>query len=344
MFFGQSVKVWMSGLFATHPPLDERIRRVNPRFQPSAYRPGREAAPVRPAVSEITTTGRRASDLTATWGRTPAESAALVGTMDAGKVDYASRVLAAIPAELGQAVRDPEQAGAVIASLLLAQPEAAMERQLQAIPGAAIAARVRACAPLTRGLGLAYHLPLIDLALAALKRVQPGAKLEVLAAIEAVIHADRRVSLHEFVVLALLRTQLIEQPRVVETRKLRELGAEAAAVLALVAYAGTRIDATGAREAALQKAVGAGAATMGIPARVPSPAELTLDSASRALDALRSLAPMQKGLLVKGLFAAVTVDGTIRVAEAGLMRVVGAVLDCPLPPLLESIDPATLAA
>ena len=346
MFFGQSVKVWMSSLFATHPPLDERIRRVHPRFEPSAYRPKREAvvAPAKPAVTEIISTGRRASDVSTAWGRTPAQSAALVGTMDAGKVDYASRLLAEISPELRQALRDPEQAGAVIVSMLLAQPEAAMERQLRAIPGAAIAARVRASAPLTRGLGLASHLPVIDLALAALKRVQPGARLEVLAAIEAVIHADRRVSLHEFVVLALLRSQLLEQPRVVEARPLRELSAEAATVLALVAYAGTRIDATGAREAALQKAVNAGATTMGIPARVPSPAELTLESASRALDALRSLAPMQKGLLMKGLFAAVTVDGTIRVAEAALMRVVGAVLDCPLPPLLESLDPASLAA
>jgi hypothetical protein len=47
---------------------------------------------------------------------------------------------------------------------------------------------------------------------------------------------------------------------------------------------------------------------------------------------------------VKGLFAAVTLDGTIRLAEAALMRLVGAVLDCTLPPLLESLDPATLAA
>jgi hypothetical protein len=58
---------------------------------------------------------------------------------------------------------------------------------------------------------------------------------------------------------------------------------------------------------------------------------------------------MQKGVLVKGLFAAVTLDGTIRLAEAELMRLVGAVLDCPLPPLLESLlldpfHPATLGA
>ena len=41
--------------------------------------------------------------------------------------------------------------------------------------------------------------------------------------------------------------------------------------------------------------------------------------------------------------AAVTHDGSIRVMEAELMRMVGAVLDCPLPPLLETVDPATLA-
>jgi len=63
-----------------------------------------------------------------------------------------------------------------------------------------------------------------------------------------------------------------------------------------------------------------------------------------ALESLKGLAPMQKAVFVKGLFAAVTHDGTILVMEAELMRMVGAVLDCPLPPLLESIDPATLVA
>jgi len=344
MFFGQSVKMWMGGLLNTHPPLDERIRRVNPRFRPADYRPTRAAAAAVIEPISVQLTGRRASDLATTWGRTPAQSAALVGTLDSGKVDYAARLLASIPQELVDALRDPDRAGGVMAALLLAEPEAARENQLRAIPGRAVAERVRAVAPLTRGLGLAYHLPVIDLALAAVKRLQPGAKLEILAAIEAVINADRRVSLHEFVVLALVRSQLSERPKPVETKRIAELRAEAATVLALVAYAGTRADTTGARDAALQAAIRAGAAALGIPDSVPSPATLTLDAASHSLEALRSLAPMQKGLLVQGLFAAVTNDGTIRVGEAGLMRVVGAVLDCPLPPLLEALDPGSLAA
>ena len=56
-----------------------------------------------------------------------------------------------------------------------------------------------------------------------------------------------------------------------------------------------------------------------------------------------------KARLVKGLFAAITADGVIRPIEAALMRMVGGVLDCPLPPLTldtktGSPGPAVLAA
>ena len=81
---------------------------------------------------------------------------------------------------------------------------------------------------------------------------------------------------------------------------------------------------------------------MGIPVAAATGAALNLDAARSALEALKELAPMQKAVVVKALFAAVTADGTIRVAEAGLMRLVGAVLDCPLPPLLLEIDPGSL--
>jgi len=168
------------------------------------------------------------------------------------------------------------------------------------------------------------------------KRAPAEAKQELVAALEAVVKADRRVSLHEFVILTLVRAQLEPRPRPAETKRISDLKAEAATVLALVAHAGIRPDAKGTREAGLQAAIKAGAATMGIPETLVSAASLRLESANGALGALRSLSPMEKGVLVKALFAAVTVDGTIRVAEAGLMRLVGAVLECPLPPLLDA--------
>jgi Zn-dependent protease with chaperone function len=342
MFFGRSVRVWWSGLLDTHPAVEERIRRVHPRFEPASYRATRRmAVPPAPKPLDARPAGRRLGDLGATWGRTPAQSAALVGTVDAGKVDFAVRLLGALPAPLREKVKSAEGAAAIMIALLLAEPREAMARQVAALTEP-LAARVKEVEPLTRRLGVAFHLPVIDLALPAMKTAPLAARNELLAALEAIVNADRRVSLHEFAVLALVREQLSPVSRAPQTRRLAEVKVEAATILALVAHAGTRVDATGAREAAVLAAMHAGAAVMGIPERAA--VALSVDLANAALTALRSLAPMEKGVLVKGLFAAVTHDGTIRVAEAELMRVVGAVLDCPLPPLLEALDPATLAA
>ena len=63
--------------------------------------------------------------------------------------------------------------------------------------------------PLLAHLGRGFDLTLIDLSLPAIKAGTDEGKRQLVAALEAVIHADRRVSLHEFVVLTLVKTQLI---------------------------------------------------------------------------------------------------------------------------------------
>jgi hypothetical protein len=358
MFFGQSIRVRLTGLFDTHPPLLERIRRVNPRFQPSAYRGKRAPAPspaeenpqvagLADEATAVPPAGRRRVDNGTAWGRSANESAQLVGGLPAGKIDTAARFLAALPAGLRENVREPADACAVIIALLLApKPEVAAE-QIAALKAAgleSLAVGAGAAAPLTRLLGVGFHLPVIDLALPAVKAAPDEMKKQLLTGIEAVINADRRVSMHEFVVLTLVRHQLAvpaKPPRA--DRKLAEMQAEATVVLSLVAHAGTRADASGARSEGLRLAMTAGTAEMGIPEQ-PAAAQLSLTAAAAALEALQRLAPLEKARLIKGLFAATTADGTIRVGEAELMRMVGAVLDCPLPPLLESLDPGSLAA
>jgi Zn-dependent protease with chaperone function len=358
LFFGQSVKMKLAGLFATHPPLEERIRRVYPSFQPSAYRGRRAAAPSPGAPAEaagfageeataVPPSGRRRVDNGTAWGRSAGEAAQLFGALQPGKIDTAARLLAALPAGLRECVREADGARAAIVSLLFAPNDDVMRGQIAALKGAgleSLAIGAAAAAPLTRGLGLGFHLPVIDLALPAIKAAPEAARKELLAGIEAVINADRRVSLHQFVVLSLVRHQLAApaKPAVARAR-LVELQAEAVVVLSIVAHAGTRADASGARGEALRLAMVAGSATMGIPEQQAA-AQLSLSAAASALEALQRLAPREKARLVKGLFAAVTADGTIRVGEAELMRLVGAVLDCPLPPMLDEIDPAALAA
>ena len=361
MFFGQSVNVWFSGLFATHPAIDERIRRVSPGFQPARYREERPAQAAETAEAGIPAaavgfasgaaagaTGARGSDAAHPWGRSSVESAALVGSLDAGKLDVAQRLLAALPPGLRERMQNAEGACAAIIALLLARKDGVMEEQLAAARDAGagrLAGAAGAMAKEVRDLGPAFRLPVVDLALPAIKSAPAEARSELLNALEAVIHADRRVSLQEFVLLTLMRSQLGQRPAAAASKSKAIADARAGIVLllSLVAYAGCRRGAEGERH--FVAAFRAGATEMGLGDASPvSRDAIQLEAVGAALEDLRRLAPLPTAVLVKGLFAAATADGTIRVIEAELMRMVGAVLDCPLPPLLDDLDPAGMAA
>jgi hypothetical protein len=360
MLFGQGIKLHLAGLLDTHPPLDERIRRVNPRFQPASYRGRRPAGA--PSGEELPQAaagfaggaaapdadGRRSGDTGYAWGRSAGESVGLVGALDGGKLDFAQRLLKALPPGLHERLGQSDGACAAVVALLLAGKDDVMEEQLAAARAAgagALAESARALVPSLRPLGPAFHLPVIDLALPAVKAATDAARREFLAALEAVIHADRRVSLHEFVVLTLMRAQLAPpgRPPAIRYRALAEVREEALALLSLVAHAGRRPGPDGERNFAA--AFDAGAREMALPGAAAVGREaLKLDGITAALGKLKSLSPLAKPALVKGLFAAVSADGTIRIMEAELMRLVGAAVDCPLPPLLDNLDPASLAA
>jgi Zn-dependent protease with chaperone function len=326
MFFGQAVKLRLASLFDTHPPLDERIRRVLPGFRAIQYRAGRSVAPDdKPPL--VPASGQRFGDEAHAWGRSVGESLAMIGTLDAAKVDYARRLLEIVPAALREALRIRERAPAAVLALLLAKSDEVMEAQLAAVE-AQLGGAARALAPHTRGLGAEFRLPVVDLALPALKTL--GNPAPFLAAIEAAIHADRRVTLHEFVVLTLLRAQLQPVRPPGSDRAISQLREEIGVLLSLLAHAGAPGDA--------QPAFHAGVKHLGMPDVVlASRAALSLEAAAGALDKLRALAPLAKAELVAALFATVTFDGKVRVSEAELMRLVGAALDCPVPPLFDSL-------
>ena len=362
LFFGQGVKMSLESVFATHPPIDERIKRISPRFQSQAYRGQRaqqaiasatEAPPesmgfAGGAVQPLAGPEQRAVDSGQRWGRSPQESAALVGSVDNRKVDAARRLLAAIPESIREKVRDPDGAAATIVALLLAPVDTVMKQQLEAVAnagGGRIATAAAEIQPQIRDLGPAYYLPVVDLALPALKLAGNEAQLRLLTAVQSVIHADRRVSLFEFIVFTLLRWQFAppRPPAPPKYRSLEEVRPEVHFLLSLLAYAGGRKGPDAQAQTDSDFAAGAKEAGMAGLATLPRTA-LGLDKAGEALAKLRDLAPIPKAVLVKALFATVTADGSIRVIEAALMRTVSAVLDCPLPPLLEETDPEKLAA
>lgn len=174
-----------------------------------------------------------------------------------------------------------------------------------------------------------------DLALAELRGRSAADRSDLVRALETAIDANREVSVYRFAYFALMRAQL-EPGRAGKpgSKSMPALRDDVVLLLSLVAHAGHAHEDGGASGSAKAFESAMREIELETPATLVAPERCDTQTVSRAMDHLRELAPLPKARLVKALFAAVATDGSIRLAEAALMRMVGAVLDCPLPAVI----------
>jgi Zn-dependent protease with chaperone function len=336
MFFAPAVSRWWG--FPTHPPIEDRIRRAHPRFLREAYRATRHGT--RYEVAVLDGGGNIVKHV-----RTLGSAVALVGTVGrptGEHVDHAARLLERLPPGLREALHRADGAEAAMFALAL-EPEVATRRAelaaLEARRGAPCAGSAADMYRHTSALARNHMLTLAELAIPAIKAQSQKERDRFLADLAAVVEADRRVTLREFVLLTFLRQRLREgagHPIPTKFRTVEEVRSEAHAVLSIVAAA--------ARDGA-QAAFAKGAAVLKLGLVAPLGADsLTTAKVAESLERLRHLAPFAKPAVLKACLAAAAADGAFRLAEAELVRMVAATLDCPLPPVLAAQDPGTLAA
>jgi hypothetical protein len=111
--------------------------------------------------------------------------------------------------------------------------------------------------------------------------------------------------------------------------KLTDAAQDVAALFGIVAKYGHDDDASASR--AYLAAIDDVLPGVALPYAPPADFASALDRAFRTLD---HVAPAGKELIIAGLVRAISEDGTVRVAEAELLRVIAAALHCPLPPLI----------
>ena len=338
MFFAPVVERWWG--FPTHPPIEERIRHAHPRFQRDAYREARHGT--RREVAVLDGLGEVVKYVPISATAAAALLGESVGRPTAQHVDYAVQLLARLPEPLKEALHRAEGAECAMFALALGQ-DASGRREalgvLEARRGAQTAAQTSELHVHVGGLARNHMLALAELAVPAIKAEMQEERDRFIADLEAVVEADRRVTLTEFILQSLLRQRLREgagQPIPTLFRTLAEVADDAYLVLSLVAFAAGK-DAKGAYEK--------GAAVLGLGARPwLGPAALENARIRDALERLRQLAPFVKPTLLKACLEAAAADGVFRLAEAELVRMVAATLDCPVPPMLQAQDPQALAA
>lgn len=349
MLFGDGVG--LRGMFATHPPLLERIRALEPGFDPGQLehlrRQWLQAPPSGLAEDRLLGLDDRASGLLPAAGDelllTPPMVSSQVASPATDDYQRAGSVHARLGHELRALARERTQAVPLVLALLLEdelRPRALQASEIRARLGDEVLARANdlAAGPLA-GLHPLLRLPLAELAFPMLRQ-RPLPELEsVLDTIEALVHADADVSLFEYCLGTLLQLQVRES---LEPRRhagfgrgrLHQARQQAADLLAVLAEAGHPGDANGARHAYL-----AGMQRL-LPqqhiAYAPPAAAERLRVLDEAWPVLDALAPLAKERLVEAITVAIGHDGRITVAEAELLRTVCGVLHCPLPPVLES--------
>jgi Zn-dependent protease with chaperone function len=326
----------LRALFATHPPLTERIRALDPGFRESDYpkvdpRQPRTVRKLAQAAG-FADAGAELQAATAVTGNI----AAAVGQPEARHVEYAKRLRANIPALLYDAAHAPEEAFLLATALVLDAPHA--ERQLHIIEeqlGVERAGLVRTYFNEISKLGPRFHLPLLEVAFPMLKR-RPRSQIEyLLQLVRRLIEIDGRVSLREFCVYRVLASHLsqaadplADKPGNRAPRKKARLAA--LDVIRIVADQGND------NEAAREHAYQAGISVFGAWAsgqKAPHDGEQTVEVLGRSLDTLRRINSAGRRSLLQAISNTITHDGKLSLSEAELIRAICATLDCPLPPL-----------
>ncbi|OGA39236.1 MAG: hypothetical protein A3G26_02875 [Betaproteobacteria bacterium RIFCSPLOWO2_12_FULL_65_110] len=357
MYFSASVGKAFLSLLDTHPPIEDRIKRVlGDRgllfIRSQAKKAGADAAgegvpedavlaaagdalAAAPAVMGVEW-GQRAGD----GGITTSSGAVMasVGRPTTLHMDYARRMLQELPESVRQAIGSADGVQAVLLALLVAGGGDARDTQAAMIKrsaGEAVAAQTLALAQALKPLGERGRLPVLDLAIPALReRSQPERK-QLLALVKDLIEADRRVSVFEFVLITICRHQFdgeVKGGTPVKYRSVQSVSNQIAIVVSLLIHAGRsrpdRFDGTMTR--------------LGLAGqKLRQPAELGYKEVEAALYELKLLAPLAKPALIKACLAVVMPEGKLSIVQAELMRAICAALDTPLPPILDTLAEET---
>ncbi|HHF3206219.1 TPA: M48 family metallopeptidase [Vibrio diabolicus] len=316
MMFGQSKISGFSGLFATHPPLEERIRRIEPgwdgSFSQSSHRPttsfendnvsgfssGTSTQPEKPTTAELSEVGQQ--------------------------------LLNQLPSELIDIAREPYSARFIAFALIFDGSELQREMIKSHIPNVS---QAQLLPWLDYDLPLHLRFPLLELSIPALKSLSEGQKKRLCQVLRELSQTDDHYSLAEWCVINLLEKQLLESygctKQIQSLKQLKESVFWLLRELAWVSHS---------QPEDAQRAFSSALTCLGFNDAELQPANKNWGLNRAALELLLQLKPKSRRLFVKACRLAIELDGKVTVAEGELYRVIACFLEVPEPPLTVSVN------
>jgi Zn-dependent protease with chaperone function len=353
MFFGNGLGEPFFGIMATHPPIPDRVRAIDPAWDGKFPPLDEKQIEVvkRAAISELEHTPKPLPDIfkIVLGGAIIASGSAStppvirsrsvmpnLGNPTPLHLKYAGQLRDSLPDSVKAAAREPLDAVALIYAMLLSPDPALRDAQLAGLAQRvepAVHQKTAALYPDVSTAATHARLPIVNLALGALRQLIAEQFSRFSQTLQWLIESDGKVELFEFVLQKIVLRHLTLQfsgarPPVAQYYTLKPLVPDCAVVLSALANVG------GSDAAKIEKAFETGAPYL----RAPNDADLTLlpreqcgvDKIDAALNRLALAVPTIKKNLIEACVYTVGADGVM------LESAVADTLDCPIPPFVQT--------
>lgn len=345
MFFGNASGSFAQQLFATHPPLVERIRRLDPTFDGKFPRVAPLAQAQASTAAETKKTHRPAPDAQGPGGTAALDPTGVlrrIGVPGVEQIVVAAALLESMPDTLRDAAHEPYGARAVVYAVLLDRDSAIRARQLDALRAKAEASCFRETErliPAVDALPDRARLPLVETTFPALRQLSPEQYRQFRDNTETLIRADQRIDLLEYTVRTLLLRNLdvtfgLARPIAVRYRLIDSLRAPLVEVLSILAHAGHD------DEAEARRAFDVAMAYLGWQTPLAARSENSLGRFDAAMTKLTAATPALKRRVLAACIKCIGADEKITPRERALVEAAAANLGIPIPQWPSEPSPA----
>ncbi len=337
--FSQGISTTLNSAFATHPPLGNRIRKIDPGWNGEFDNTEIQSEPdEQKSSSEKTNSGKTAAALAGMAVIMNSEAIAeQVGQPTQEHIDFAHQLVSDLPDALRNAAHEPFGARALIYFLVLDKKREMRDEQLQHLLASAdpnvYSETIKLVNQIT-DVKTEHRLPLVDMALPTLRQLSKKQYQVFKDNLESLIRVGNKINLFEWsikkIVLHHLEVVFNKQRKSQRHHlSLKKSKSSCELLLSLLTYAGKQKNTT--EEETFKKAADK---LQGLSIQLLPKNKLSLEALNEALDELAQLKPLKKPLLLKACATCITADQNITAVEAELFRAIADTIDCPMPPLI----------
>jgi len=329
LYFSNGFRRAFISMLATHPPLEDRIRRIDPKW-------GGQFIFKLPVTNFPVNSGddQKASVQGFSEKMSPAAVTAAVGNPGVGELAAARNLLAQIPVLLKRAVSEPYSVRAVVYLLFLNNDIQRRAAQLEILQGGAdlfVRTRLRELIDQSPEITDAIRLPLLELALPVLRQLSESEYQRLTANLSEMQRVSQPISLSDWALGYYLTHHLREafsadysRPATLTSRKAK---AEIGYLLSVLAYSDRN------KVVSAKDSFAAGQALLDFPVQLQPKSDISISRLEAAVRRLACLKPLQKPRVLKAFVAVISADRQIEPIEVELVRCFADAIDCPLPPI-----------